>query len=324
MERLLLITLFLLTLTVTKAQDKIVTIYNDTIECRIISVGNELINYEQKISESLYSGKSIAVSEVVEYFRSRQHHEPEVIYKSRPRLPKPERRYLLNINGGMGRSFMDFDQFSRFLTSMGITSPEANDFTGRLKNGYHVTADFHYLLTTFLGLGAGYNLFHSFSAGNFLLNRTGAMNLPMFEHLGLNEKIYTHFAGPSVLLQQLPGRNGKLKISETLSPGIVFFRNESRGNEYQIHWGDYEYGQRLYYEHVNALTKSTAFGIRGGLSFEYAVAQQLSAGLAGNFIWAKINKASFKRYGYETDDQELENAVDISHLDYGFTLRYNF
>jgi len=327
MKKSLLFMLFFLSLAAAKAQDKIITIQNDTIECLIISVGTDRINYEQKVSENVVAGKSIAVSEVLHYFRTGQRNALGGIYLSKPRMPKPDRRYLLNIQGGMSRSLTDFDAFTRQMTGSGITAAQADDYTGKLKNGYQVNADFHYLLTNFIGIGAGYNLFQSGSEGNFLINGFGGMNLPMYVNLGLQEKIYTHFAGPSVLFQQLPGRNGKLKISETLSPGMVIFRNESRGNEYQIFWGENEYynGQPpQYYEYANSVTKGTAFGARGGVSLEYAVAPQLSAGLAGSFIWAKLKKASLKSFNNELNDQELEKAMDVSHFDYGFTLRYSF
>jgi len=67
-----------------------------------------------------------------------------------------------------------------------------------------------------------------------------------------------------------------------------------------------------------------AFGAKGCLTVEYSVTPQLTAGLAGNFLWARLQKYSIKSLNYETKDQKLEKPMDISHIDYGFSIRCNF
>jgi hypothetical protein len=327
MKKSLLILLFFMSLAATKAQDKIVTIRKDTIECRIISVGAERISYEQKTSGNQVTGKSIAISDVLQYFRTGQPDGNNGFHRPKNSRQKPERRYLFSLQGGLAHSFTDYDNFKNTMTASGVPASKADDYIGKLKNGYHLNAGFHYLLTTFMGVGADYTFFQSASDGEFLINGYGGMNVPLYVNVSMHEKLYTHFAGPSVLFQQFPDRKGKIKISEILSPGIVLFRDESRGNEYQIYWGDNDYysGQPpQYYDQSNAVTKSTTFGAKGGLSLEYCFTPQLSAGLAANFIWAKLHKVSVKSLNYDMEDQELESAISISHIDYGFTVRYNF
>ena len=327
MKKLLLILLFFMSLAATKAQDKIITVKKDTIECRIISVGGERINYEQKTSENHVTGKSIAISDVYQYFREEQPGALNGLDRPKTTRQKPEQRYLLTIQGGLARSFTDFDSFKNMMAGLGVTESETDNYIGKLKNGYYMNADFHYLMTTFLGVGVDYSLFHLASEGNFLINGYGGMNIPVYVNMDLKEKIYTHFIGTSVLFQQFPDRKRKIKITETLSPGIVIFRNEKRGNEYQIYWDDNGYYNGLppqYYDNTNTVTKSTAFGAKAGLALEYCISPQLSAGLAGNFIWAKLQKVSFKGFNNDMKDQKLEKAINVSHIDYGFIVRYNF
>ena len=327
MKKLLLILLFFMSLAAAKAQDKIITIQKDTIDCRIISVGGERISYELKTSGKEVVGKSIAISDVLEYSRTGQAGGLTGIDRPKTIRQKPERRYLFTIQGGLARSFTDFGNFKRMMTMSGVPASEADDYIGKLKNGYHFSAGLHYLLTSFMGLGADYSLFCSASEDEFLINRYGGMNVPVYVRMDLNEKIYTHFAGPSILFQQSLDNQRKLKISETISPGIVVFRSESRGDDYQIYWsnnGYYTGEPPQYYDHANTVTKSMTFGGKAGLSVEYFVTPQLSAGLAGNFMWAKLKKASFKSFDNDMEDQELEKSIDVSRVDYGFTLRYNF
>ncbi|MEL7588171.1 MAG: hypothetical protein AAGU19_15795 [Prolixibacteraceae bacterium] len=327
MKRSLLISLFvMLLLTATKAQDKIVTTGKDTIECRIISVGPERINYEQKAAGNQVTGKSIAISEVLQYIRSGHSIGNRGFDRLKAGRQKPEHRYLFSLQGGLAHSFTDFDNYQNMMIQSGVPVSQAEDYVGKLKNGYHLNAGFHYLLTTFMGIGADYTFFRATSDGKFLING-GSGSVPVYVTASIREKLYTHFAGPSVLFQQFPGRKGKIKITETLSPGIVLFRGETRGNEYQIYWGDndsYDGQPPQYYDQSNSVTTSKAFGAKGGMSLEYCFTPQLSAGLAANFIWAKLHKASVKSLNYHEEDQELDKALNVSHLDYGFTVRYNF
>lgn len=328
MKKILLIFLFFVSLAASKAQDKIITIKQDTIECRIVSANAERISYEQQTSDKHVVGKSILTSDVLQYFRTEKRdsfgditdHE-----KAKP-LP-PEHRLLFSLQGGLAHSLTDYSNFKSIFLNQSNSASDADDYIGKLKNGYHINTGLHYLLTTFLGLGVDYNFFYSASKGEFLAQGFGDMNLPVYTNLGLDERLYVHFAGPSVLFQQFPDKKKRIKISETISPGVVFFREETRGNGYKIYWGDNDsYGGQppQYHDHANSVSKSTNFGAKGGVSVEYGITPQLSAGLAGNFMWAKLQKMSVKSSEYGKKVQELENPINISHIDYGFTVRYNF
>lgn len=327
MKKTLFFLLFFASFAATKAQDKIITVRKDTIECRILSVGAERISYEQKSAENYVTGKSIAISDVLQYFRTGQASGSADRYQQRPVRQKPEHRHLFSLQGGLGHSLTDFDSFKNSLIWAGIASSQADDYVRNLKNGYYISAEFHYLLTTWLGLGVNYTFSQSAAKGEFLVSGYSGFNVPVYLNMNLKENLYTHFIGPSVMFRQFPGGDGKIKITEILSPGIVLFRDESRSNQYQIYWGDNEYYNGVppqYIDQSNSLTTATAFGAKGGLAFEYCFTPQLSAGLAGNFTWAKLHKVSIKGSEYDGNNQELGEPIDISRIDYGFTVRYNF
>ena len=328
MKKLLLIFLFFVSFAAAKAQDKIITMKQDTIQCRIVSVNADRISYEQKSSDQHFVGKSIPISEVLEYVRTGKFDRfgYPVDYE-KIEFKRPEHRWLFSLQGGLAHSFTDFSDYKNYLRSAGNSASVADDFIKKLENGYHFNTSLHYLLTTFFGLGLDYNLFHSASKGEFLSQGHGEMNLPIYSNLKLDERLYAHFAGPSVLFQQFPDKKKRIKISQTISPGMVLFRSESRENHYQIYWGDkdsYSGPALQYYDQANSVIKSATFGAKGSLSIEYALAPQLSAGLAGNFMWAEIHKISTKNSAYETNGQELAKPLNISHIDYGFTVRYHF
>lgn len=328
MEKLMLIFLFFVSLAAAKAQDKIITIKQDTIECRIVSINAERISYEQKTSDKHVVGKSILISDVLQYFRrGKLDSFGDIIDHEKTKRERPEHCWLFSLQGGLSHSLTDYSDFKNFMLNYGSSASGADDYIRKLENGYHINTSLHYLLTTFFGLGVDYNLFYSASKGEFWVQGYGGMNLPLYNNVELDERLYTHFAGASVLFQQFPDRNRRIKISETVSPGIVLYRGESRDNELQTYWGDNDtyYGEPpQYYDQANSVTKSTTFGAKGGLSIEYVITPQLSAGLAGNFMWAKLHKVSVKSSENDMKDQKLEKPLDISHIDYGFTVRYNF
>lgn len=328
MEKILLIFLFLVSLAAAKAQDKIITTKQDTIDCRILSVNADRISYEQKTSDQHFVGKSISTSEVLQYFRTgKPDNFGDFSDYGKAKRERPEHRWLFSLQGGLAHSYTDYSDFEKYLISAGNSASVTDNYFNKLENGYYINTGLHYLLTSFIGFGVDYNLFYSASKAEFLSQGYVSTNLPLYTNLAMDERLYSHFAGASVLFQQFPDKKRKIKISETISPGIVLLRNESRDNQYQVYWGNHDSysGQPpQYYEQANSLTTGTTFGAKGGLSLEYALTRQLSAGLAGNFMWAKLHKISVKSSTSETKDQKLENPISLSQIDYGFIVRYNF
>lgn len=328
MKKQLLVFLLLVAWTALQAQDKIITIQQDTIHCRIVSVNAERISYELKTADNQYVGKSILTTAVAEYLRT----GGPVGFGAQDRIKirpvPPKHRWLFSLQGGLAYSFNNYDDFENILRTEGNPSSMVDDYFSKLKNGYHLNAGFHYLLKASLGLGLDYNLFYAASKGEFTYRSYGVANVPIYLTAHLDEKIYTHYAGLSLLFQQFAGKQKKIRISQTISPGMVMFRNESRNLAYGPH-GDYGYGGYggyggSYYSQANSLTTATTFGAKGSLAIDYAFAPHLSAGLAGQFMWAEIHKASFNQSGYKTRNEDLESPIDLSHIDYGVVVRYNF
>lgn len=327
MRSLLLVLLLSISTILAKAQDKIITIQNDTIECRIISVNSERISYEQQASGHQVIGKSIAIPDVLQYFRSGELGIAQEMHAPVRERKQPEQRLLFSLQTGLAHSLTDYSNMKEFFLSQGNPESESDNYIKKLKNGYQVSTNFHYLLTSFFGVGVDYTFSTFSSKGNFLANGYSGMNVPLYTNMEMDEKLFYHFVGASVLFQQFIGEKRKLKFTETVSPGMVWLREETRNNLYQIYWGDNDfYSGEIpqYYDYSNLLTRGHTFGAKGGLSFEYCITPQLSAGLSGNFMWAKLKKVSVKSSINEQNDQELEDKIDISRIDYGFTLRYNF
>jgi hypothetical protein len=141
----------------------------------------------------------------------------------------------------------------------------------------------------------------------------------------MDERIYLNFIAPSVVFRQYFDENKKVRLIESIAPGVVFMRTEERGNVYQYYVGEDSYivGNPMYYDSANSIMKGRNFAVKGGLSLDYCFTPNWSAGLTGSFTWAKIKTVQYKTIGREVSGP-LSEALNFSHFDYGVTVRYHF
>ena len=72
MKKIIVGLLMFIPLQMASGQDKIITIQNDTIHCRILYVSPTHIQYEQKVENGYMIGKFIPTEQVSVYLRSPQ------------------------------------------------------------------------------------------------------------------------------------------------------------------------------------------------------------------------------------------------------------
>jgi hypothetical protein len=85
---------------IAKAQDKIITNQQDTILCRILSISQTYINYEQKEDKQYVIGKFIPIEQVLEYYRSSPSQEIKPYYKNARRFPKSAKPWVIGLQAG--------------------------------------------------------------------------------------------------------------------------------------------------------------------------------------------------------------------------------
>ena len=309
-----------------KAQDQIITTQNDTIECKIISINGGKIYYEQKADNKQIVGKSVATTDVHEYYRAENTSDKNKYTTTRKRQ-KPEFPLSFSLQSGFNYSLTNYSNLKDIFRSQGSSSSDMDDFIKKLKNGYFFGANVHYMLTEYIGIGFDYNLSYSSADDEFFVQSYNGMNIAAYSSLKLDNKLISNFIAPSFIARQAIGNQQHIYLSGVISPGMLFFREESRTNSYQIFWGDNNYytgDTPLYYENANSVSTGNTFSVKGSFAIEYAITPQFSGGLVANFTYAKINEISLKNADYEYEDQELEKKLDVSRIDYGFIFRYNF
>src|ERR1035437_9760299 len=160
MNKFVLLPIFLILFSSTKAQDRIVSINHDTIYCTIASINNERIIYELKNKDGSVTGKFMNLSQVAEYTRSPQlenNSKPNKLKNSKPQ-DVPENLWCLGLN--IGRSTLPW-YFANIQSSTGMP-----DYYNKLKTGFHINTSAHYMITGFWGVGAEYSFFNTNISGS--------------------------------------------------------------------------------------------------------------------------------------------------------------
>ena len=300
MKKIIFISLVLFVWLSASAQDKIITMSGDTILCRIVSMSQNYIVYEQNNNGKSVSGKTISIGNVAQYFRSSAVQTPE-----KDSWWLPEHPLLFSLQGGLAHSYLDLSNSS---------SIYGDDYISKYKNGFYLNACFHYLPLTFLGVGFDYSFFRSATKGDFLVNANyGYGGLPVYVTVSSDDRMYLNFIAPSIMFMEYLGTK-KIRFSQTLAPGVSFMRMESRGTNYSVFNSSYSGNPPMYYEKFGSVTTGSNIAVKISLALDYCITSNWSAGLAGNFTWLNIKKFHAKYTGGE-DSGTADNAVNFSHLD---------
>jgi hypothetical protein len=296
------------------AQDKIITVSGDTILCRIISTSGNHMVYEQPADKNHISGKVIPLDNVAEFFRATDIQPSNEMYISR--APKPKQPWLLSLSAG--RAHMPW-----LLEDVTDEYVENDDYE-KLDNGFVLNASVHYLITNHVGFGVHYSFFTS-----GFNSRKPAMisSFPLYTDADIRERQYVNYAGLSAVFRQFLDNNRKFSLSETLSGGFLFYRDENQGKIFMPYSYFNAIPSDFRYVYSNSLVTGNAFGATIGLSAEYKILPYLSVGIGGSFLYGNLSKASGE---YRTSeggnmkfsDEELEKSVHLSRIDYSLVVRF--
>ena len=317
MKKLSLFLVLLLFASIVKAQDKIITLNNDTISCKILAVGGERISYEQENTDGYAVGKSIAVEQVKEYMRTPQPVISQITATgiSQTRPSKPKHPWSIGISSGISHLPWMLDNMDSY---------DMQDYYKDAKTGFHINVGAHYMISNFFGAGAEYSFFNSSYDG---ISQAMLNHFPTYTDYSEKLQQYINYIGASVIFQQHLGKERKIQISETLSGGRLFYRAEEQATMF----APFYLGLTPTYTQAtaNQLTTGSTWAGKVGLSVDYKVLPYLSVGLSGNLFltWLKEIDAEAKNSNGEHESVkgvELAESVNLSRIDGSLVLRLHF
>jgi len=313
MNRFALLPLFLIFFLSLKAQDRIISTSNDTIQCKIVSIGSERILYELKEKNGFVTSKFIQLSQVSEYsrFSSTNKELKQPVKRRMNSTNVPEKVWTLRVNVGKSELPWYLDEVTSDYTT------EA--YYKKITTGFHINSNAIYWATNYLGVGIDYSFFHSSFYGSI----TNPYALSMYSLATEDFNQYFHFLGPTIQFKQYLDVKRKFFISESLSAGALLYRLED-----QITYPIIE--QNVYSDYsTNTLLTAFSLAAKIGLTAEYRLSRSLSVGMGADFLYGTLKKASIevrdsKHNNTSLTNQELSKTMNISRLDYSFVLSYQF
>jgi len=313
-----------------KGQDKIITLQNDTVFCRIISITPTHIQYQQKDDKQNTVGKFISIEQVREYSTRSELHTTSHGTCIGKQPKDPFDRWRIGIQGGGAYLLSSFSNMEKNMQSLGISQSKIDNYCKQLRNGMYFGADVHYFITSFLGVGVNYSLFATSTQIDYILGlgyydyyvSQGYLgySIPSYYPISEKDKYYVNYIGPSVVFRHWLDNNRKFRLNEELSVGYTRYREEDRFNPY-LYINTYQDITFL----NNLLIEGNALGGSIRLSFEYYPMPRLSVGAnAGAFLTAfKTMKISTKNMS-ETQALDADNHINMSRIDYSLAIRFHF
>ena len=315
MRKILFLSFVLFVQLAVPAQDKIITTSGDTILCRIVSVSDSRIIYEQRTDKKDVVGKMIPVSEVAEYFRAPVAQlSNEMYHRSRT----PEQPWLLSMSVG--------GAYLPWLENIMGESSENNDYK-KFNKGLALSANIHYLITNNIGFGVQYSFFTSGYKSNYPTMIDSYY--PVYSNSDTRERQYINYAGLSVIFREFLDQNRKLSLSQTLSGGFLLYRAESQSKGFWPYYDPSTLQNYTQFRDVsqNTLVTGNTFAGTIGISAEYKILPYLSVGLGGSFMYGSLSKVSgeYKDSSGVTDtvtDVKLPKSLKLSRIDYSLVVRF--
>ena len=328
MKKIFLGLLMFMSLQIASGQDKIITIHKDTIHCRILSVSPTHVHYEQRAESGFVVGKFIPTEQVLEYLRNAQLSEPNPNYrieKQKTQKPKPERSWIIGLHPGRASMLASTAKDENNMVSMGIPKSQAADYIKKLKHGWSINSDIHYMFYDNFGLGAKYSLFTNSAQKDLTMAVMSYYSMiPEYVCVGMKEIQYIHYAGPSVIFRQWLDKNRKFQLTESISAGYLHFRGETRmdPNQYTFLYTN-THGTLV--PIYNILSKSNTWGANLDLSANYFPKSWLSVGVNVGLMYARLKKIDIAtKHITETVYLDKKDYENLTRLDYTFSIRFHF
>lgn len=208
-------------------------------------------------------------------------------------------RFRLTIDGGLGTLVRNMETEKKQMRAYGLSDSEVNRYFKELKWGEQAGVTFHYMIFKKTGIGLDYNIFTTRS------NTKGTTyiysdDIPFIYYGSISEKIYTSFAGISLIQEEQLGK--KWNCFGQLSGGMVFYRNEARF-VFPV----------LYTEDTSA--------VKGSCGISWSFTSHISMNMGASYMYAYLKKAERKSANHASEEVIKK---DLSRLGITTGLQFQF
>lgn len=301
MKRCLLIMLVLAGLSAGLAgQDRIITLRNDTIVCKITKITRNEIQFDI-VSQGVRAAGRLPLSEILSYSVSTL-----PMWEQGPAYPPagtaPAGSLRISLNGGMGSIISSSEDAEEVMTGIGIPLEDARKYYDNLKSGWYGGADAAWIINQRYGAGFRYKFFNTSAAREGYINPGD----PYFiYYTTYKENIYVNYGGLFLFYREPLGKKDLFSIYSACSAGLTLYRNESEFLSQAI------------------LITGKALGLDGTVGMEYKLTPLVSAGAEVSVFASKLRKIDITNGETEqTQELEKDSYENLSRIEFSLGIRF--
>jgi len=288
-RNLLIAILFLGLLSAGYSQDKIVTLNNDTIDCKIIRISHNTIFFDIATRGVKSSGK-LPLNGILNYTISLN----SGLEKPKAITADLFERFRLGINSGPGYLLSSSEKAEDLMVSQGLTADQAKSYYKDMKSGLGANADLTFLITPDIGAGIKYRFFDTSSRTEGFIDPQDGVHLIYTTY---SEQIYVNYIGAMFSFNQLIGNRESFKLNSACSFGLTTYRNEAG----------------LFNGYFLATGKN--FGTDASIGLEYFITRWFSVGADLSGFYSSIRKMEITdgtdTLTFDLDKEDYENLTRL-------------
>jgi len=281
-------------------QDRIITLSNDTIVCKITKITRNEIQFDI-ISQGVRAAGRLPLSEVLSYSVSTL-----PMWEQGPAYPPartaPAGNLRIGLNGGMGYLISSSDDAEEAMTTFGISKEDARKYYDNLRSGWYGGADAAWIINQRYGAGFRYKFFNTSAVTEGYFNPGDPFNL---YYTTYEENIYVNYGGLFLFYREPLGKKDLFSIYSACSVGLTLYRNETEVLSQAI------------------LFTGKALGMDGTIGMEYKITPLVSAGAEVSVFASKLRKIDFTDGETEqTQELEKDSYENLSRIEVSIGLRF--
>jgi len=281
------------------SQDKIITINNDTIDCKINKVSRNTIYFDLNTLGVKSSGE-MPLDMVSGYIVAKET-SPEVQAKTNT---ISGHRFRFGLSGGAGYLLGSTQNAEEQMVSQGFTFDQAESYYNDMKLGITASADIYLLIPPDYGAGIKYKFFYNSASTEGFIDPQDGVHL---YYTTYRENIYVNFAGLSFFYQQFMGSQKSLVLNSSISLGLTTYRDEAE------------------YLHGYYLLTGKNVGVDLGIGLEYFLTSRISLGADLSVFYSSMRKVKITDgTSSSTIELDKENYENLSRIDLSAGIRIYF
>jgi hypothetical protein len=281
-----LLLLFILSAHTVCSQDLIVTLTNDSINCKITQIDAEFIHFDMVYNEEVRS--TVLMLSTIKIYEEKFYSNSNLPSQKKSSVEYP--RYHIILSGG-----------ASYLLDPIADDTEFRDYYQNLKTGYNLGLDVNYYFNKTIGVGLKYNYFASSSSTEGTSNEGGILS-----EWNISENIMINFAGPTFLARFLSAKNNNAFILGA-SVGYIWYKDDAVLLDPVIISGS-SLGLNFDASYHISISKKLFLGISGSTTLGFLPTLTIDDG---------INAQTF-------DFDSFSNYKNISRVDLSIKLGFKF